>query len=476
MKDLYKKLELYRESDFYPFHMPGHKRNKEAVTGVLAGAYGIDISEIDGFDNLHQSQGILDRQQQKAAELYNSEMTCFMVNGSTGGVLSAIAACTGKGDRLLMARNCHKSVYHAVYLQELTISFLYSHIIMPYGIAGAICPRAVEAALQKEAGIAAVIVTSPTYEGVVSDISQIADIAHKYGKPLIVDEAHGAHFGFHEDYPESSVRLGADIVIHSVHKTLPAMTQTALIHVNGSMVNRTRLARYLRIFQSSSPSYVLLASIDSCMDFMAREGRKRLDVLLQRRRRLLQRLEQCIHIKAMDADVLKIEIDPCKLVIYAADGFITGQELYDILRDKYHLQLEMAAGSYVVAIITLMDTEDGFERLIDALYAIDSGLNQRIAVEYTGEYTGEYDNASGELMTISQAYNEESEDIFLEEAAGRIAAEFVSIYPPGIPVIVPGERLDKHIISQIIHYEKMHLNVQGIIDKQIKVIKQYPKN
>lgn len=486
MTDLYSELKKYGDSDFYPFHMPGHKRNKTAAGEALAGAYGIDITEIDGFDNLHHAQGLLRRQQEKAAGIYGSDMTCFMVNGSTGGILSAIAACTGKGGRLLMARNCHKSVYHAVYLQELRISCLYPGIIMPYGIADAVAPEAVEEALRTQPDIMAVIVTSPTYEGIVADIGQIADIAHRYGKPLIVDEAHGAHFGFHEAYPKSSVRLGADIVIHSVHKTLPAMTQTALVHVNGSIVDRERLKRYLRIFQTSSPSYVLMASIDSCMEFVKRESLSRLDMLINNRRRLLEKITGCRYIKAADAQIAAsglqsgqaVAVDPCKLVLYVPEGVMTGQQLYDILRNSYHLQFEMAAGNYALGIITMMDTKEGFDRLADALLAIDREIAGQITDKEKALQESDlavkiesYNDADRAVMTIAQAYEEESEEIYLLEAEERVAAEFINLYPPGIPLIVPGERLDCHIIDKIAQYDKMQLNVQGMEDKRIRVIK-----
>lgn len=489
MTDLYNELKKYGDSDFYPFHMPGHKRNKTAAGEALAGAYGIDITEIDGFDNLHHAQGLLRRQQEEAAGIYGSDMTCFMINGSTGGILSAIAACTGKGGRLLMARNCHKSVYHAVYLQELQISYLHPGIIMPYGIADAVAPEAVEEALRAQPDIMAVIVTSPTYEGIVADIGKIADIAHRYGKPLIVDEAHGAHFGFHEAYPESSVELGADIVIHSLHKTLPAMTQTALVHINGNIVDRERVKRYLRIFQTSSPSYVLMASIDSCMELVKRESPSRLDMLINNRCRLLEKIKGCRYIQSADARIAAavaaglqrgqaVAVDPCKLVLYVPESVMTGQQLYDILRSSYHLQLEMAAGNYALGIITMMDTKEGFDRLADALLGIDKEIARQIAdkektLQESDSHVAieSYNDTGRTVMTIAQAYEEEAEEIYLSEAEERVAAEFINLYPPGIPLVVPGERLDCRIIDKITQYDKRQMNIQGMTDKRIRVIK-----
>lgn len=514
--DLYRQLEQYGSSDYYPFHMPGHKRNKEGLEGVLAETCGIDITEIDGFDNLHQAQGILQKAQNRAAHIYGSGKTYFLVNGSTCGILSAIAAVTTKGSRLLMARNCHKSVYHAVYLQELRTTFLYPRVNSVYGIAEGIDSESVEQALEREPDIGAVIITSPTYEGVVSDVKGIADICHRYGKPLIVDEAHGAHFGFHEGYPVSSVGLGADLVIHSLHKTLPSMTQTALLHINGELVDRERLERYLRIFQSSSPSYVLMASMDECLDILQREGHERLDRLLHYRERLLRRIGDCRYLCVAEESEGKKDgmtgRDPCKLVIYAADGCMTGQQLYDLLRENYHLQMEMAAENYVLAILSMMDSKEGLDRLGNALVDIDNMLIERAddvpvfgkeevawcEMEETGARQQELNAGQTEVsarqqetntgqadvecigvrqtdaeavMTLAQAYDAEKEQVLLSESTGRIAAEFINLYPPGIPLVVPGERINSTIADTLAAYEAMGMNVQGVDSGYMKAVK-----
>lgn len=483
MISLYEQLEKYNSSDFYPFHMPGHKRSPKAAEGTLAQIYGIDITEIDGFDNLHQAQGILQQIQTKAATLYGSQKTYYLINGSTCGILSAIAAVTQKGGRILMARNCHKSVYHAVYLQELRTAYLQPELLEGYDVAEAISYSQVEYALRQYPDIMAVIITSPTYEGVVSDIGKIAEVVHEYGIPLIVDEAHGAHFGFHEEYPANAVTQGADIVIHSVHKTLPAMTQTALLHVNGELVNRQRLERYLRIFQTSSPSYVLMASIDNCMDMMKREGTERLSNLLNRRNELSDRIKACQYIEIIPKPGEgKGLLDPCKLVIGTRDDVLTGQELYEILRERYHLQMEMATDKYVLAIVTLMDEPCGWDRLAEALWAIDKELAEKYGnrdkkenrqkkhvQDISTQNEGMEDPEA--VMTIAQAYEAEWERIELAQGMGRVAAEFVNLYPPGIPLVVPGERLSRELVQRLENSRQMGLNVQGAEDGYIKVIR-----
>ncbi len=266
--NLYDRLLQYQSSEMYPFHMPGHKRRKDD----FANPFLIDITEIEGFDNLHHAEGILKDAQDRAAALYHSEETYFLVNGSTCGILAAVSACMTRGGKILMARNCHKAAYHAAYLRGLDIEYLYPEKEDIFGINGGIHEDIVERALEEFQDIQAVMITSPTYDGVVSNVEKIAQIVHRKGIPLIVDEAHGAHFGFHEYFPKSSVEMGADLVIHSLHKTLPSLTQTALLHVNGNRVDRECLRRFLDIYQTSSPSYVFMAGMDSCVCLLEKRG------------------------------------------------------------------------------------------------------------------------------------------------------------------------------------------------------------
>lgn len=267
---LYKKLESYGRSDFYPFHMPGHKRNPLAVDGDFPVER--DITEINGFDNLHHAEDLLKRAQEDVARLYGVPESFYSINGSSGAILAAVSAAVDKGGQILVARNCHKAVYHAIYLRELSATYIYPHEDPKLGINGGISPGRVEMYLAENPEIQAVLITSPTYDGIVSDVARIAEIAHHYGVPLIVDEAHGAHFRFSDYFPVSAAQLGADVVINSVHKTLPCLTQTGVIHLCSDRVSREKLKRFLGIYQSSSPSYILMSSIDACMDKLEREG------------------------------------------------------------------------------------------------------------------------------------------------------------------------------------------------------------
>ncbi|MDD3369315.1 MAG: aminotransferase class V-fold PLP-dependent enzyme [Lachnospiraceae bacterium] len=447
--------------------MPGHKRNKNA--GMMSDIYGYDITEIDGFDNLHDARGILLACEKKAANLYGAEETQFLINGSTAGILTAISASVQRGGTLLMARNCHRSAYHTAYLRQCKLVYLFPQEIDEYNISGAILPEDVACMLAQNERIEAVFITSPTYEGIVSDIREIAKIVHLHHKILIVDEAHGAHFGLDEEIPSSAIQCGADLVIQSTHKMLPAMTQTALLHINGNLVNRDLVHRFLKIYQTSSPSYILMASIDSCIDLLI-EGRKSLfSLYTSKKKKFAEEMKQLSLIQIPDEEKLRNkyqiwEMDPCKIVISVKETNITGKQLYDLLRDNYHLQMEMAASTYVLAIMSIMDTQEGFDRLAGALLEIDKQLESKNDVEHQGcNYLKIENHISPKVVqNIDKALDAKAEWIPLSEAKGRIAADFIMVYPPGIPLIVPGEQIDRTIIKVIEDKIQKKLDVLGI--------------
>lgn len=475
--DLYDALSSYGESDYYPYHMPGHKRTEKLPDWEKI--FHIDITEIDGFDNLHHAEGILKQAQMRAADLYGAEESFFLINGSTCGVLASILAVTEKQDEILIARNCHKSVYHAAILQDLTLRYLYPGQIGEYGIADGICPEAVEEALRKHPPCKAVVITSPTYEGIISDVRRIAEIVHSYDKMLIVDEAHGAHLGLADGMPENAVSAGADLVIHSLHKTLPAMTQTALLHRNGERVNGYRLRHYLNILQSSSPSYVMMAGIDSCISYLEKEAAAAFSKFKQRYSAFIKQTNQCRHIRIGREDMLQPGYylcgwDICKLVISIKGSVMTGKQLYDCLRKEFHLQMEMAVDSFVLAIMTIMDEEEGWQRLADALCQIDDRIEEGIqnkknlknntTEEVCSDITS-FASRPAVRLSILQAFDLaclKGMEVPFEQAKGRIAGDFVNLYPPGIPILVPGEEIGDREIVQIRNYISLGLHVQGI--------------
>ena len=486
-RNLFEELKTYGESDFYPFHMPGHKRNPDS--GFLPEMYKIDITEIDGFDNLHHAEGIIKNAQEKAASLYHSKETFYLINGSTVGILTSIAALSDRGKKLIMARNCHKAVYHGAFLNQLETEYIYPKMIEEFGISDGITAQQVEDKIQEiilregisdeQAGklIAGIVVTSPTYDGILSDVNSIVKIAHNYGIPVIVDQAHGAHFGFHSAFPENAVSDGADLVIHSTHKTLPAPTQTALLHYNSLLVSLETVKKYLRIYQSSSPSYVLMAGIDSCMDFVKREGQERLEQLLIFRKELSERSKELKKIKIYPSmlerginghDISKIFFqgteEPGRLLISVRGSGFTGQQLYDVLRETYHLQMEMCASDYVIAILSMMDRKEGFDRLWKALSETDKLLTntEKNTKEEKTQFPEYCHFQPDVVLKISDAYMAEEESVPLREAKGRIVSEFVNLYPPGIPLLVPGEKIDDKMIPMIEAYLHNGYAVQGI--------------
>ncbi|MDO5540459.1 MAG: aminotransferase class I/II-fold pyridoxal phosphate-dependent enzyme [Eubacteriales bacterium] len=466
MSGLYDKLKEYGKSDYYPFHMPGHKRSLGAVPEVRD----IDITEIEGFDNLHHPEGILRDAQKKAADLYGSQETYYLINGSTSGILTAIFACTNQRGKILMARNSHKAAYHAAEIRELKAVYLYPREIGEMTLpGGSILPEDVRTALEKDKEIEAVFVTSPTYEGVVSDIKKIAEIAHSFGKPLIVDEAHGAHFGFHPVFPQSSVKLGADIVIHSLHKTMPSLTQTALLHRNGILTDGDTIRKYLGIFQTSSPSYVLMAGIDVCVEMTEMKGTE-----------LFRKFAKCLEefydssrnlkmIRVLQGGMRNGDMfdrDLSKIIIEARGK--SGRWLAERLRETYHLEPEMETGTYVVALTSVGDSREGFDRLSKALQKIDEELCSK-PVDNTREEAGKKPyrgirHQDSAVMTIAQAGRCEHETISLNESTGCVSGEYIYLYPPGIPMIVPGEKISKELLKSLEWYQREGFSLQGMKD------------
>lgn len=489
MEHLFEELRKHSESDIYPYHMPGHKRRP---FGMLPGELSrIDITEIDGFDNLHQPEGILDGLQREAAGLYGAEESFYLVNGSTCGILSAVSCALPEGGHILIARNCHRSAYHGIYLRGLRATYLYPPYLEEYGIYDALEPEEVRRALEREPDIGAVLVVSPTYEGRISDIRAIADIVHERGIPLIVDEAHGAHLGLADGFPKNSCQQGADLVIHSVHKTLPALTQTALLHVNGQRIDRGLLRRFLRIYQSSSPSYLLMAGIDNTLRYVGLQGQEAFGAFRQRFEAMLDRLRGCRHLRFLtDAGDRQ---DTGKLLISTKQSGLTGKQLYDILLGRYHLQPEMASTGFVLAMFTVNDGEEAYRRMTEALLAIDGALEEGMAhtpekraegraAEAPG--SGEYRPGAGALcgegagesaghgrnrgtgrsgaIPLAKAWDMPTEQIALAESEGRYIGEFINLYPPGVPLLVPGERMTGELIGMISEAEEQGLEVQGV--------------
>lgn len=479
MNGLLDKLREYADSDYLPMHMPGHKRRMGDIGNpFFADISKIDITEIDGFDNLHHASGILLDAERRAAALYGSGETHYLVNGSTAGILSAISGCTDFGGKILMSRNSHKAAYHAVMLKGLYTEYLYPQIIREMGINGPVSPADVENTLEHHPDIQAVFITSPTYDGVVSDIEEIARIVHRYGIPLIVDEAHGAHFPFSPYFPKDSVSCGADAVIHSLHKTLPALTQSALIHLNGEYIDRESIRRYLTIYQSSSPSYVLMAGMDACMEWVSGH-RKEFDKFAGRLEGLRNELENMRHLRLLTHEMLSesfssscfgtARLDKSKILVSVQGTGISGHNLDRRLREEFHIEMEMACGSYVCAITSAADTQEILDRFGKAFLQIDESLNNARKIRFDDNAAEDTVLHAESVCTIQQAEHFPAESCTLENCEGRISKDFVTLYPPGIPILAPGERVSREIAERIDKYLKDGLEVHGAENGQIRV-------
>ena len=491
---LINRLAAYAGSDMYPFHMPGHKRMPGPMDS-FANPWTVDITEIDGFDNLHHPEGILRDSMKWAADVYGADQTYYLINGSTSGILAAVCGAVPRGGRILVSRNCHKSVYHGIYLNQLKTSYVYPQEIEGLGIQGGITAEDVDRMLNRYMDTQAVLIVCPTYDGIVSDIEAIARIVHRAGLPLIVDEAHGAHFRYDAMFPVSALDLGADVVIQSVHKTLPSLTQTALLHIKcnrpdgGCYADRERIDRYIHMVQSSSPSYVLMASIENSIYQMEQTDTAPYGKQLHRLRR---RLGQMRHLRLADTgligqagirdlDISKIVVSTRGTCLYPAEdgltGF-TGAQLDDILRREYHLEMEMCGADYVTAITTVMDSGEGLERLGDALTRIDTQLTD---AGYkpdgrSGNQKSVYSMRCDTAMSMGEAMEEKMASVGLEDSAGCISGEFVYIYPPGIPIVAPGEWISRPILEVILEYRDKGLPVQGPADQSLRTIRVVQKD
>lgn len=499
MGALYDRLTEYGDSNAYPYHMPGHKRYEETHP-FWKEYYKRDITEIDGFDDLHHADGILKEAMERAAKLYHSEHTYFLVNGSTAGVLTAIMAAVPRGGSLILMRGSHKSAYHALLLGGIRGVYLPSVTDAATGLDLGVTIDQVAAMAEAHPEAKAVFLTSPTYAGFSMPLREIAEMLHKRDLLLIVDAAHGAHFGMADYLPENAVEAGADIVIHSLHKTLPSPTQTALLHVNGSRVDVGRIERYFSVFQTTSPSYVLMAGIDECICTLQDSKERLFADFYRKREKLHESLSGLNHIRVVDTFSPLVYFDEIqsagtiaggivknnissdrtapndvkfdstsnhyipemgKLLLIPERGYMTARELYDVLREQYQLQPEMAAPSYVLLFLTVADTEEGYQRLSDALYEIDNNMEKTGDTKKCPEKRIQSDLPEA-VYSIAEADAMEGEWMLAADAVGRISQGFVTVYPPGQPMLVPGERITEQMIKDLQFYKSSGCEVQGV--------------
>ena len=459
-------LQEYTCSSALAMHMPGHKRNTALAPYLEALGAGLDITEISGFSNLHDPEGLIHDKMQEAARLWGSRQAWWLIGGSTAGILSAIDAATTPGDTVLIARNCHKSVFHACELRQLRPIYLQPDCYKNQAFPDKIRPNQVEELLEAHPDTRLVVLTSPTYEGLISDIAAIGEIVHEHGAILMVDEAHGAHLGLSDAFPPSAITQGADIVVQSLHKTLPSLTQTAMLHLCSDRVDADELGFRLSVYQTSSPSYLLMASIDGCVNLLKTHGRE----LCATWRQNLE--DFALRVQGLSKLSLPLQGDSCaepsKLLISTAGTSLSGPALAEALRSRFSIEVEMCTGDTVLAMTGLGDTPEALHRLARALLTLDGEISAGPPPEYAPLPIPE------KRLEMFEASRLPTEFVPIEDCAGRIAGDYLWAYPPGIPLVVPGEIISANLITYIHRCNAQTVDLHSpklVPDRHLRVVK-----
>lgn len=458
-KSLYEKLNEYSESDPLRMYMPGHKGNKNSCVDGAAH----DITEIRGFDNLHGAEGILLKSMQLASKLWGSERSYYLVNGSTCGILAGVRTLTNRGDKVLVARNCHKAVYHAIELCGLRPVFLMPPVIEEWQIFGSVTPQSVEEALGKNPDIKLVIITSPTYEGVISDIEEISHVVHSHGAKLLVDEAHGAHLGLCAYFEKSSVVLGADIVVQSLHKTLDCPTQTAILHASRN-VDLKRLSHQLSVFETSSPSYLFMSAVDKFVrkaaedKYILSSWTNALDEFYIRTAQLSE-IEIFAHTYKDIPAVFAY--DKSKIILRCKNTI----EFAERLGKEHNAEFEMVSPDLIIAMTGAGDNSQTLGRFADILLSAD-----KYAERFTsGKRTFVYSKPNLSLLP-EEAMEKGNKRVSVIDSIGKICGEYVWKYPPGIPLLIPGEIIPESFCEVLNNdiYREIH-SQSGFLPEAISI-------
>ncbi|NLN48011.1 MAG: aminotransferase class V-fold PLP-dependent enzyme [Clostridiales bacterium] len=476
---LFKSIKDYADSNVLPFHMPGHKRGriykKLGLGSLFENILKMDTTEVPGVDNLFCPVGPLLKAQKMAAESFGADHSFFLINGTTAGIYAMILSTTNPGDKIIIPRNAHRSAISASILGRLQPVYLLPEIDEQMGIAMGIKPETIEKALIRNPDAKAVLITSPTYYGACSDLKSIAGIVHKHGKVLLVDEAHGSHFVFHKDLPKSALASGADMTAQSTHKTLLSMTGSSMLHTKGERLDIEKVKFYLQLVQTTSPSHVMLASLDAARYIMDKYGYILLDECMKYsdmvRKEINQRTEfYCLSYEKIGENGI-YDIDPLRLTVCVKEGGLTGNEANRILRDKYKIQVELSDINNIAAITTVADGEEDYNKFLDAICSLSESVHKKQT------HIG-YKELPKSLPKIAvkpyEAIHKGSEMVELSKSIGLISAEMVIPYPPGIPVIMPGEVIDRDIVDYLIQCKESGVRISGTIDSnldRIKIIK-----
>ncbi|MGV8146003.1 MAG: aminotransferase class I/II-fold pyridoxal phosphate-dependent enzyme [Alkaliphilus sp.] len=464
------------------FHTPGHKFgkifNELEWEELLSNLPMFDTTELKKTDNLHHPTGIIKEAQERASEVFNSEETFFLVNGSTSGIYAMIMATVEPGDKIILGRDCHQSVLNALILGDVEPIYIHPEIDMQSGITLGISVNQVETLLKKHQEVKAILITYPTYYGIASDIKKITEIAHKYDKIMLVDGAHGAHLGLSEKLPITALKCGADVVVESTHKTLPSFTQSSMLHIKGKRVNLEKLKFMLRIHQSSSPSYLLMASLDLATFIYKEKGHSLMKNLLDNIREFKKSMKNLEGISILDKRITETHtveaLDETK--IYFGLRNVLGFKLEKILRDDYNIQMEMSNEYGVLGIASIANTKEDFSKLGKAVEEILRTYKEIQKPEdklqkHTINHNSVADTeATKYIYSPRKAYYMKKKAISLERSIGLICGENIIPYPPGIPLIVAGELIREETIKHLQQMRREKTKVLGIKDTNIEYI------
>lgn len=467
-------IKQYRSEVDTNFHMPGHK-GKDNILGEMSKNLNFyDITETLGTDNLHYPTGFLKDAMTYISKVYGSKKSYMVVNGTSCGIISAIMACTNPGDKILVQRDCHKSVYNACILGDLKLFYLYPEFNKKYGLNFSISLDKLDQMLTDNQDIKMVVLTYPTFYGICFDVKKAVEIVHKHGKILMIDEAHGSHLHFCKELlPPSAESSGADIVTQSTHKTMPCLTQGSILHIFSDRVNVNNIDTMLRMLQTTSPSYILMASIENAVHWMDEHGEERLKRNIEVFKRRTLELRN-LGINVLEDDFLISEglydFDATRAVISMSELGITGTELQDILRYKYKIQMEFADLQYTVGYVTATDEPEDIDRLFDAvkeIYIEESKSKEKreiIQIEAFPQLQHE--------RKMRKAFYAENTLLNMDDAIGKTAAEFIIPYPPGIPLVCPGEIIVQDTIDYVKVMLENGINVNGVNkNNQVRVVK-----
>lgn len=472
---LFDALKTYVANDTVPFHVPGHKKGegieKDFKAFIGDNPFKIDVTVFKLVDSLHHPTGPIKEAEELAADAYGSDASFFSVHGTSGAIEAMILSVVTDGDKILVPRNVHKSVTGGIILSGATPVYMNPVLDKKLGIAHGVTPETVKETLEANPDAKAVLIINPTYYGVSTDIKKIADIVHSYNIPLIVDEAHGPHLIFNDKLPISAIEAGADICAQSTHKIIGALTQCSLLHVKSKLINPKRVRQVLNILHTTSPSYILMASLDCARKQIALEGKDLINRAIELSSYAREEINKIPGLYCFGEEVLNkpgcYAFDPTKITISSRELGITGYELERILAEKYHIQMELADLYNVLAVGSFGDTKENIDKLINAL--------KEISAEYINSSSIKPDFLDippipHMELTPRKAFNAPKETVALKDSIGRISGEFLLAYPPGIPVLCPGEVITQDIVDYVEDLRRVGLFVQGTEDHEVKHI------